>query len=228
MNDNEFPSFESVKEMADATASNLAKASAGLAFTIFNDKTFRSLARFDAMPVEERDRIFNELLIAGLTLHMLALEAPDLHVPDDTRPFLKQVAGEIPAAHVRELADIGVPEENQRDWIKLIGMRYGEYAADRHKARSASMQIESAKRTLGREDMDGIQAMVPVQVVTIGSHHHICRGKTEGYDELFKFMLRSLSRFYVEMRLAYEGRPLTPLTRAKIAVKRLFRKSRRR
>ena len=227
MQKSELPPFESMEEMAAVTATSLAKAAAGSAFTLFKDKTFRRLARFDALPVAEHDRIFNELLIAGLTLQMLTLEAPDLHIDDDMRPFLKQIAGEIPAAHVRELAGMGIPEENQREWIQLIGMRYEEYATDRHKARAASMQIEieEARRPLDRDVMDGIQAMVPVQVVAIGSHDHICRGKTEGYDELFKFMLHYLSRFYIEMRLAYEGRPLTPLTRATIAVKRLFRKA---
>lgn len=229
MQNTDLPPFESMKEMSTATAASLTKAAAGSAFTLFKDKAFRRLARFDALPVAEHDRIFNELLIAGLTLQMLTLEAPDLHIPDDMRPFLKQVAGEIPEAHVRELATLGISEENQCEWRQLIGMRYQEYAGDRHKARAASMQIEieATRRPLDLEALDGIQAMVPVQVVAIGSHCHICRGKTEGYDELFKFMLHHLSRFYVEMRLAYEGRPLTPLTRAMIAVKRLFRKSRR-
>jgi hypothetical protein len=84
-------------------------------------------------------------------------------------------------AHVRELAALGIPENNQREWTQLIGMRYEEYASDRHKARAASMQIEveAARRPLDQGTMEGIQAMVPVQVVTIGSHCHICRGKTE-------------------------------------------------
>ena len=227
MRHSESSSFESTKEMSTAMATNLARATAGSAFTLFNDKTFRRLARFDALPVSEHDRIFNELLIAGLTLQMLALEAPDLHVPNDTRPYLKQVASEIPAAHVHELATLGITEENQREWDRLIGMRYEEYAGDRHNVRSASMQIEAANHPLDLEALDGIQAMLPVQVVTIGTHCHICRGETEGQDELFKFMLRHLSRFYVEMRLAFEGRRLTPLTRAKIALKRLFRPSRK-
>jgi hypothetical protein len=229
MQKNELPPFESMEEMSVVTATGLAKAAAGSAFTLFRDKTFRRLARFNALPVAEHDRIFNELLIAGLTLQMLTLEAPDLHIDDDMRPFLKQVSKEIPAAHVRELAALGIPEGNQREWIQLIGMRYEEYAADRHKARAASMQIEieETRCPLDRKAMDSIQAMVPVQVVAIGSHHHICRGNTEEYDELFKFMLSHLSRFYVEMRLAYEGRPLTPLNRAMIAVKRLFRKTQR-
>ncbi|MFA6292505.1 MAG: hypothetical protein WC637_12020 [Victivallales bacterium] len=226
MPDNEIPQFKSMEDMAAATAKNLAKAAAGSAFTLFNDKTFRQLARFNVLPVVEHDRIFNELLVAGLTLQMLTLEAPDLHIPDDMRPFLKQVANEIPATHVRELAGMGVEEEHLGVWRQLISMRYEEYAADRHKARAASMQIEieAARRPLDREAMDGIQAMVPVQVVAIGTHCHVCRGKTEEYDELFKFMLNHLSRFYVEMRLTFEGRPLTSLDRAAIAVKRLFRK----
>ena len=73
MKHDEMPQFETMEEMGAATATNLAKAAAGSAFTIFNDKTFRRLASFGALPVAEHDRIFNELLIAGLTLQMLTL-----------------------------------------------------------------------------------------------------------------------------------------------------------
>ena len=227
MEHSEQPQFESMDEMAAATANNLAKAAAGSAYALFSDKKFRRLARFDTLPVAEHDRIFNELLVAGLTLQMLLLETPDLRVPIEMRPFLKQVADAIPAAHVRELAALGVEAEHHQTWHQLIRMRYEEYANDRHQARSASMQIEAAKAPLDRQSLAFIQATLPVQVVAIGCHQHNCRGKTDGYDDLLRLTLRHLSRFYIELRVRLEGGRITPLDRARVAAKRLLRRGRR-
>jgi len=63
-----------------------------------------------------------------------------------------------------------------------------------------------------------------VHAVTIGCHHHICRGETEGRDNLFKLTLRSLSMFYVELRVRLEGGRITPLTRMRVALKHMFRR----
>jgi len=60
--------------------------------------------------------------------------------------------------------------------------------------------------------------------VAIGCHHHICRGKTEGRDELFKKTLASLSRFYVQVRVRLEGGKITPLKRARVVIKRILRR----
>jgi hypothetical protein len=69
-----------------------------------------------------------------------------------------------------------------------------------------------------------IQMLVPVQAVAIGCHHHICRGETEGRDDLFKLTLKSLSIFYAELRVRLEGGRITPLTRARVALKRIVRR----
>jgi len=65
-----------------------------------------------------------------------------------------------------------------------------------------------------------IQMLLPVQTAAIGCHHHLCRGKTAGKDNLFKLILESLSRFYFEFRMKIEGAKITPFTRAHLAVKR--------
>ncbi|MBI2998462.1 MAG: hypothetical protein HYY46_08415 [Deltaproteobacteria bacterium] len=85
------------------------------------------------------------------------------------------------------------------------------------------MQIESSKKSLDLDDLAKIQMLVPIQAVAIGCHHHICRADTEGRDDLFKLTLRSLSMFYVELRVRLEGGRITPLTRARVALKRMLR-----
>jgi hypothetical protein len=69
------------------------------------------------------------------------------------------------------------------------------------------------------DGLSKIQLLVPLQAVAIGCHHHVCRGDTGGRDDLFKLTLKSLSKFYVELRIRLEGGKITPLTRARVALK---------
>ena len=172
----------------------------------------------------EQDRIFNELVVAFVVLIMLLLEAPDLRVDSDLRGYLTALNKAIPKTHVEHLRSLGLQTEHLRDWEKLIAMRYEEYARDRHDVRAAAMQIESAEKELDLKDLSKIQMLVPVQAVAIGCHHHICRGNTTGLDEVFKLTLKSLSMFYVEVRLRLEVGPITPLRRASVAIKRMLRR----
>lgn len=155
-------------------------------------------------------------------LIMLVLEAPDLRIAGELRDYLAGLNKRLPKAYVDHLRALGVETQHLRDWEKLIAMRYEEYAKDRHNVRAAAMQIESAEKDLDLDDLSKIQMLVPVQAVAIGCHHHICRGKTEGQDDLFKSTLRSLSRFYVDLRVRLEGGRITPLIRARVALRRIF------
>jgi hypothetical protein len=193
------------------------QAAAGAAFDLFREKQFRRLAGIERLNRAEQDRIFNELVVASVVLIMLLLEAPDLRVTGEFQGYLAGLSKKIPGAYVNHLRTLGVETNHIQDWEKLIAMRYEEYARDRHDVRAAAMQIESSEKGLDLDDLSKIQMLVPVQAVAIGCHHHICRGDTEGQDDLFKLTLRSLSRFYVELRVRLEGGKITPLTRARVA-----------
>jgi hypothetical protein len=216
------PQFQSLDHMADETAAALVQAAGGTAFKLFQDKQFRQLAGFDQLSQTEQDRIFNELLVASIVLIMLVLEAPDLRVAREFRGYLSNLIKKIPKAHIDYLRTSGVEADHLRDWEKLIAMRYDEYAGDRHEVRAAAMQIESSEKGLDLDDLSKIQMLVPVQAVAIGCHHHICRGDTEGQDKLFKLTLRELSRFYIELRVRFEGGRITPLMRMRMALKRML------
>jgi hypothetical protein len=210
--------------MAEVTAADLSQAAAASAYQLFCDKQFRRMAGFERLSQVEQDRIFNELVVAFLALIMLLLEAPDLRAPRELRNYLAELNTRIPEAYVEHLKSLGVDPDHLRDWEKLISMRYEEYARDKHEVRGAAMQIESAEKTLDLDSLSKIQLLVPVQAVSIGCHHHICRGNTAGRDELFKQILKSLSRFYVELRIRLEGGKITPLTRVRVALKRMLRR----
>ena len=224
----DYPACESLEQMAEATAAGLAQTAAGAAFQLFREKQFRRLAGFERLSQVEQDRIFNELVVAFVVLIMLLLEAPDLRVAGESRDYLANLIKSVPKAHLNQLRTLGVETNHLRDWEKLMAMRYEEYARDRHDVRAAAMQIESAEKSLDLDDLSKIQLLVPVQAVAIGCHHHICRGDTDGRDDLFKLTLRSLSMFYVELRVRLEGGRITPLTRARVAFKRMLHRIGRR
>jgi hypothetical protein len=219
--------FESLDHMANETAAVLVRAAGGSVFQLFNDKQFRQLAGFEQKSQTEQDRIFNELVVASVVLIMLVIEAPDLRVAREFREYISDLNKKIPKAHVDFLRASGVETKHLRTWKKLIAMRHEEYARDRHDVRAAAMQIESSEKGLDLDDLSKIQMLVPVQAVAIGCHHHICRGETEGQDDLFKRTLRALSGFYVELRIRLEGGRITPLMKVRVTLKRMLRRMRK-
>ena len=222
------PTFESLDQMADVTAAGLARAAVGAAFELCRDKRFRRLAAIEQLNQPEQDRIVNELVVASLVLIMLLLEAPDLRVAGDFQRYLADMSKKVPRAFLDYLGNLGIGTNPLQDWEKLIAMRYEEYARDRHGVRAAAMQIESAERGLDLDGLSRIQMLVPLQVVAIGCHDHICRGDMEGRDDLFKLTLDSLSKFYVEIRVRVEGGTITPLTRMRAALKEMLYRIKRR
>jgi hypothetical protein len=190
----------------------------------YGDEDFRRLVAFDLLSQTEQDRIFNELVVSYIVLILLILEAPDLRVPPEFRNYLLSLKAVIPKAHVDYLRSLGVEAEHLRQWEKLTDLRYTEYAKDKREVRAAAMEIESAEKALDLENLSKVQMLVPVQTVAIGCHSHVCRGETKGRDDLFRLILRSLSKFYVEIRIRLEGGKMTPLARAKLAWKKLNRR----
>jgi hypothetical protein len=218
------PAFEALDQMTEATAAGLSQAAAASAYNLFCDKEFRRIAGLERLSQVEQDRIFNELVVAFLVLIVLLLEAPDLRVPRERRNYLADLKKRVSEAYVENLRTLGVETSHLRDWEKLISMRYEEYARDKHEVRGAAMQIESAEKRLDLDGLSRIQLLVPVQAVSIGCHHHICRSNTGGQDDLFKQILKSLSKFYVELRIRLEGGKITPLTRARVTLKRMLQR----
>lgn len=214
-------------KMAKILAASFDKAASGWAFRIFEDKTFRTLLESDSLEVVERDRIFNELILATLTLIMLTLDAKDLRTAEEMGEYFALVRDEIPKAHRETLHGYGIEKEHLDLWDKLISMRYNEYSEDKQEARYAAMQVEATQKddgSLDRNDMAGITLIVPIQTVAIGCHHHICRGKTEGKDDLFLCLLRHLQRFYLEIRIPLEGGRITPFMRLRMHIRHAWRR----
>ncbi|HXG50926.1 MAG TPA: hypothetical protein VNN77_05890 [candidate division Zixibacteria bacterium] len=211
--------FESFERMAEAAAANLVRAAAGSAFELFSSREFRGPADLERLAPTEQDRIFNELVVSFIVLVVLLLETPDLEVTAELSGFLGTLKGAVPEAHAAYLKSVGVESVHVRDWKKLIRMRYDEYAGGRHDVRAAGMQLEAQRKTLGLDDLSKMQLLVPVHVVAIGCHRHVCRGRTEGRDELLRATFKSLAKFYVELRVGLEGGRIAPTGRALVPSK---------
>lgn len=199
----------SLQKMAAISAAALDRTVNQYAFVYFQDKKFRELVGFDNLEKIEQDRIFNELVLAPLTLIMITLEASDLRVPEEMKDYYLLLKEQIPKAHLEALKDLGIEKRYLADWEKLIDMRYQEYSQDKLKAREAAMEIESRENNLTPKTLEDIQLVLPVQTVAIGCHYHLCRQKVKGKDELFKHTLKWLSKFYLEIRVPMEGGKIT-------------------
>jgi len=219
----QIPQFETPEQLAHATAANFQKAAADYAFSIFQDKRFRQLAKLDHVPAAEQDFVFNELICATLVLNRLILEAPDLRVNDTVKEYFKHLSGLVNEAHIRTLAGLGIETHHLAEWRTLLKMRYDEYAKDRHTVRAAAMRSASADKKIGLKDLDGIQLLLPLQTVAIGCHTHICRGQTDGRDEQFKRLLEKLGKFYLEIRVRLEVGRVSHLQKARVALRRALR-----
>lgn len=212
----------SMAKMAKILAATLDKAAVGWVSKVFWDKKFQQLADFDILSQAEKDRIFNELIIAPLALFMITLEAPDLNQPKGFRDYLQTVRDEIPKAHTEALGKMGIEKKYFANWEKLIKMRYEEYSDDKPKAREAMMEFESQEKALQTSDLNSMNLILPVFTVSVGCHHHICRGNTKGKDLLFKYLNKELSRLYVEFRILFEGGKVTPINRAKMKLRHFW------
>lgn len=208
----------------DSDAEKFTQAAGGVAFKLFTNPKFRNLCLFDTISQVEQDRIFNELVIAVITVMMLTCDAPD--IPEDRQDYLAQIKNKIAKSYTQQLKELGVESKFTKQWDTLIDMRYREYSEDKLKAREAAMIVESEDGDIDLKKLSEIQMMLPIQTVAIGCHHHICRSNTDGRDELFKMILHWLGEYYVEFRVFAEGKTIHPLARIKVCFRRLLRKLR--
>lgn len=206
-------------KMAKITAASLDRAASQWAFNTFRNQMFRRLSGLEQMEKIEQDRIFNELVLAGIVLLMITLEAQDLNIPEEMKEYFRLVKDEIPQAHLDTFTQYGIEKKYLADWKKLIQMRFDEYDQDKLEIRKAAMDLDSKNGELTKKGLDDIHLLLPVQTVAIGCHHHICRSKTEGKNELFKFLTRQLGRFYVTIRVPLEGGKITFLKKIRMQVR---------
>jgi len=211
-----------LSHMARVLAGTLDRAAIQWAHKTYWDKKFLKLAKIKDLNQTEQDRIFNELILAGETLIMITFEAPDLRQEEEFKEYLRSVRDEIPNAHDDYMKELGIERKHRKLWKKLIGMRYEEYEQSKLTAREAMIEYEGKVKNLEPSDLKGITLTLPPFTATVGCHKHIVRGKTKGRDLLFKFIMKRLSRFYVEIRIMIEGGKTSPILKAQMKLRHFW------
>ncbi len=161
-------------------------------FRLFNDEQFRTFASFKKLPRAEHDRIFNELMVASVSLLLASLEAAPRLVAPEAYHFWLRVEEQIPKQFARELMKFGVSSANAKLMRELIDMRAKEYRELSRQVQELNEGENKEFRELG-DDMRHLAAII--QAIGIGTARHITRGKLPPRDPLIGFLIDWLFRF---------------------------------
>lgn len=147
------------------------------AFEFFKKPEFRNLVNFDKLSRTEQDRIFNEIVITGLSLAVLMFEGMEgMAKKESPKQFYREMQIEMASRYGNWLKEIGTPLEFTDLWKKLIQMRVDEYRKDYQEHRK-KLEKDWKKNPW-------------VFVAALGGYHHIRRGKGKPDDILFKMVLK--------------------------------------
>lgn len=149
------------------------------AFKVIQKKKFRKMAGFSGLSQTEQDRIFNELLVNGLSLAILIFRTVKERSSGEKRSYFNELQMEMASAYPNWLKELGTDVKFVEKWKGLIKMRCDEYEKD----------FKEYKKELP----DPQKANPWVHIVSIGCHHHIRRGKTDEKDPMFKFVIEWIS-----------------------------------
>jgi len=165
-------------------------------FRLFRDEQFRNLASFGKLPRAEHDRIWNELVVAGIATLILCLDSAQNLVRLEDLHFWQKVQEHAPKQFQRELMKMGVLSSNAKLMRQLIDMRYEEYRGLLRQAREVNELENELFRSLS-DDMRHLAA--GLQAVGIGTADHIKRGKLAPGDPLIRFLTNWLFGLYKQL-----------------------------
>lgn len=145
-------------------------------FKIFKDRKFRQLVDFDNLEQTEQDRIFNELVVTGLSLAILMFRTLAELTKDEASNYYSELQVETKSRYGNWLRELGVENEFTNLWKELIEMRCKEYQKN----------FQDYQKQLPRPQ----ESNPWIPVVAIGGYTHIRRGKTKQEDPLFLPIVR--------------------------------------
>jgi len=162
---------------AEEIARQLTKQIAKSAFKFYRDKEVRNQINFETIKQVEQDRIFNEIVVAGLGLAILMFKSlADIKNDDKLINFYNELAVETASSYGNWLIEMGTEEKFAKIWKQLIEMRCSECEKD---------FLENRKHF-----PDPNKSNPWIAVVAINCHSHIRRGKGEPEDPLFLMTVR--------------------------------------
>lgn len=162
------------EQLARAITEKIANSS----FVFFKDENIRSLLNFEKISVTEQDRIFNEILVSGITIAILIFATLENKTKNERiKQFHIEMQIELTSSYPNWLKELGAEQNNADLWKELIKMRVNEYEKDYEENEKEIKKQTDAKLAF-------------VFVVAIGGNKHICRGKKKDMNLTFKPFLR--------------------------------------
>lgn len=156
----------------EKSAENMMWRIAKMSFKLFKDNRFREPLELEKLEQTERDRIFNEVVLSGLSLVYLMLETIQEESEGAKKELFRMVKNPFHGAYPRSLAALGIEDEHVQLWYRLMAMRCEEYRGD----------YRRFKKQLPKTG----QGNPWIHVVCIGGSSHICRGKIK--EKIFALM----------------------------------------
>ena len=165
----------SIKE-PEQIAKHITEIIAQESFKLFQDKKLRKLTNFEEIDQTEQDRIFNEIVVTGISLAILMFETLAKMASGSVKQHYLELQIETASRYSNWLKEMGTPQDLADIWKELIKLRTDEYRKD----------YEEYKDQIGSP----WQTNPWLFVVAIGGFHHITRGKGKPSDELFKIVIQ--------------------------------------
>lgn len=198
--------------MDKTLASQLDQKAVKWGYKTYWNKDFLKLVDIDSLNQTEKDRIFNELILAPEILIMAACQIWGKEDPGD----------KIAKAHTDFMKEIGVEKQYRKLWVKLIDMRYQEYHQSKNDARVVMIEFDSKEKDVLASDIEEINITLPPFTIAVLCHKHILRSKTKGKELLFKLIFKNLSRFYTDVLMTIGGEKIKSSTKITIKVRHLL------
>ena len=131
---------------------------------------------FDKLDQIEKDRIFNEIVVTGLSLAVLMFKTLAKITKDERSDYYNELQMEMTSQYSSWLKELGTEKRFADMWKQLIIMRCEEYQKD----------FQRYKKELS--DQKKNNPWIPV--VAMGGYAHIRRGKINPKDPLFLFIVQ--------------------------------------
>lgn len=169
----------------EEAAEKIVKKIANSSFKFFKDKKVRKMLNFSEIDQIEQDRIFNELVVSGLSMAILMAETAYDLIESERSIVFKKLGEGLQIKYPNWLGQLGVEKEYLDLWTKLIKMRRDEYRKDFEKYRKQLADPGKVNPWIG--------------IIAAGSLNHLRRGKVLPKDPLFKHLLTWLELLAIEI-----------------------------
>lgn len=170
---------------AEETSKKLVKFVLDSAYSVFRDRQFRKNFDFKKMTKGQKDKIYNEISIAGLCFLMFFIEDLSERKAEEIY-FWQSVREKIPGIFKNWLAKLRVGKKSVRHWSKLLDKRYEDY---RLCQRDYRYKIESIDKNFAKSRNDILKNdFVRFQALSFGSQYHIRGGKIKNNDPISKYL----------------------------------------